>query len=92
MSYQRKHLLRRLMAEKQILAIIQREKDKSFRRKINYVLGKPRERSCYKVQVEQEDGTVIEHSSQEDLQNAIWTNNHKRDFIWQRRHLCALIP
>jgi hypothetical protein len=28
--------------EKEILAIIQREKDRSFWRRINYVMGKPR--------------------------------------------------
>jgi hypothetical protein len=89
MSYQRKHLQRRLTmagekedkkAEKQILAIIQQEKDKSFWRRINYILCKPRGGSCFKVQVEQEDGTIIEHSTQEDLQNAIWTNIHRKRF------------
>jgi hypothetical protein len=88
-SYQRKHLRRQLIAareredkeaEKQILAIIQQEKDKSFWQRINYVLGKQRGGSCFKVQVEQEDGTVIEHSTQEDLQNAIWANIHRKRF------------
>jgi hypothetical protein len=89
MSYRRKHLQQRLTAarekedkkgEKQILAIIQREKDKSFWRCINYVLHKPRGGSCFKVQVEQEVSTVIEHSTQEDLQNTIWTNIHRKRF------------
>ena len=59
--YRRKHLYRRLEAakekedeeaERQILAIIQREKDKSFWRRLNYALGKPRGGACFKVQVE----------------------------------------
>jgi hypothetical protein len=51
MSYRKKHLQQRLTAargkeddkaERQILSIIQQEKDKSFWQRINYVLGKPR--------------------------------------------------
>ncbi len=39
---------------------------------------------------EQEDGTVIEHSSQEDLQNAIWTNIHrKRFYLAEEAPLCS---
>ncbi len=44
------------------------------------MLGKQRGGSCLKVQVEQEDGTVIEPSTQEDLQNAIWANIHRKRF------------
>ncbi len=63
-SYQRKHLHQRLLAakekddekaEKQILAIIQQEKDRSFWWCINCVLGKQSSGSCFKVQVPQED-------------------------------------
>jgi hypothetical protein len=99
MSYRRKHLQRGLAvarekeddeAERQILSIIQQEKDKSFWRRINYVLGKPRGGSCFKVQVEQEDGTVKEHLSQEDLQKAIWTNIHrKRFYLAEEAPLCS---
>ncbi len=73
MSYRRKHLQRRLTAarekedneaERQILSIIQQEKDKFFWQRINYVLGKPRGGSCFKVQVEQENRTLKEHSTQ----------------------------
>jgi hypothetical protein len=99
MSYRRKHLQRRLTAarekeddkaERQILSIIQQDQDKSFWQRINYVLGKPRGGSCFKVQVEQEDGTVKDHSSQEDLQNAIWTNIHrKRLYLAEEAPLCS---
>jgi hypothetical protein len=54
------------------------------------VRGKPRGGSCFKVQVEQEDGTVKEHSSQEDLQNTIWTNIHrKRFYLAEEAPLCS---
>ncbi len=54
-------------AEKQILAIIQQEKDRTFWRRINYILGKQSSGACFKVQVPQKDGGVIEHTSQQDL-------------------------
>ncbi len=87
--YCRKHLYNRLdatkekedkEAAKQILAIIQREKDKSFWRRMSYSLGKPRGGACFRVQVEQADGTVQEYSSQDNLQGAIWRNIHKKHF------------
>jgi hypothetical protein len=60
-AYRRKHLYQRLDAAKEkedeeatkkFLAIIQREKDKSFGRHLNYALGKPRGGACFKVQVD----------------------------------------
>jgi hypothetical protein len=62
--YRRKHLYRPLntaqereneKAVSQILTIIQRGKERSFWRRINYALGKPRGGACFKVQVEWED-------------------------------------
>ncbi len=88
-SYQRRHLQQHLSAakekddkeaEKQILAIIQREMDRSFWQRINYVHGKHSSGSCFKVQVPQEDGGVVEHTSQDNLQNAIWMNIHRKWF------------
>jgi hypothetical protein len=77
-------------AEKQIFAIIQREKDKSFWWRINYVPGKHSSGLCFKVQVLQEDGGVLEHTSQDDLQNAIWTNIHrKRFYLVEEAPLCS---
>ena len=67
-------------AERQILAIIQREKDKSFWRRLNYALGKPRGGACFKVQVEQAEGTVEEICGKEDLHEAIWENIHRKRF------------
>jgi hypothetical protein len=87
--YRRKHLYHRLEtakeredeeAERQILAIIQQEKDKSFWRRLNYALGKPRGGACFKVQVEQAEGTVEDVSGKEDLHEAIWENIHRKQF------------
>jgi hypothetical protein len=40
--------------------------------------------------VPQEDGRVIKHTSQEDLQNAIWSNIHrKRFYLAEEAPLCS---
>ncbi len=87
--YRRKHLYNRLNtakekendeAAKQILAIIQQEKDKRFWRSMSHLLGKPRGGACFRVQVEQADGSIQEFSGQDDLQVAIWKNIHKKRF------------
>jgi hypothetical protein len=94
--YNRKHLYSRLEvakeredeeAAKQILAIIQQEKDKSFWRRISYSLEKSRGGACFKVQVAQADGSIQEYSGQEDLQRAIWSNIHENCF-----HLAESAP
>ena len=97
--YRRKHLYTRLEAAKekedeeaakQILAIIQREKDKSFWRRLNYALGATRGGACFQVQVSQEDGTIREHTGQDDLQDAIWSNIHmKRFHLAESAALCS---
>ncbi len=52
--------------EREILAIIQRERDRLFWRRLNYVMGKARRRSVRKVLIEDEDsGTLMEHAMQE---------------------------
>jgi hypothetical protein len=97
--YRRKHLQSCLAtakekdgkeAEKQILAIIPQEKDITFWRCINYVLGKQSSEACFKVQVPQEDGGG-------------WSSTHPRrifttqfgpiftgkDSTLQKKHPCA---
>ncbi len=70
-----------------ILAIIQRKKDKRFWRRMTYALGKPRGGAWFRVQVEQGDGTTREYTSQEELQEAIWDNIHRKRF-----HLAESAP
>ncbi len=77
-------------AKRQILAIIQWEKDRSFWRRLNYALGKPRGGACFKVQVEQAEGTVEEISGKEDLHEAIWDNIHrKRFYLAEEAPMCS---
>jgi hypothetical protein len=93
--YRRKHLYSRLEVAKekdeeaahQILAIIQREKDQRFWWWMTYDLGKPRGGGCFWVQVEQGDGTTEEYTGQEEMQEAIWDNIHRKRF-----HLAKLAP
>ncbi len=98
-AYRRKHLSQRLdaakkkedeEAAKKIMAIIQREKDRSFWRLLNYALGKPRGGACFKVQVNQGDGTVQKYAEKEQLQEAIWNNIHrKRFYLAEEAPLCS---
>jgi hypothetical protein len=67
-------------AEKQILAIIQRERDKSFWRKLNYTLGKPRAGACFQVQVEDANRESQEYTTQDKIHDAIWNNIHLTRF------------
>jgi hypothetical protein len=77
-------------AAKQILAIIQHKKDKSFWRRMSYSLGRPRGGVCFRVQVEQADSTVQEYSGQDDLQWAIWRNIHEKRFhLVESAPLCS---
>jgi hypothetical protein len=86
----RKHLYNRLDAAKErddeeatdkILSIIQREKERSFWRRMNYALGKPRSGACLKVQVEKENGEMEEFSEKSSLHRAIWDNIHRKQFV-----------
>ena len=67
------------IAAEQILDIVQREKDRSFWRKMKYTMGKQHGRSVSMVQVEQ-GGNIVEHTSQESVHNAIWEEIHKKRF------------
>ena len=85
-KYRSKHLHERLKkaqdraddeAEKRILAIIQREKDRSFWRRLNYALGKhKRSRGVRVVHSEAEFG-----ADPIDVEEAIWKEIHKKRFF-----------
>jgi hypothetical protein len=90
-QYQQKHLYQCLEKareseddnrEKEILAIIQREKDRSFWRRLNYLMGKPRAGSVRRVLVENgyQEGTLTENTTQESVQQAIFDNIHQKRF------------
>jgi hypothetical protein len=54
---------------------------------MTYALGKPRGGACFRVQVKQGDGATREYTSQEELQEAIWDNIHRKRF-----HLAESAP
>ncbi len=74
-------------AARQILAIIQRKTDERFWWRMTFALRKPRGGACFRVQVEQGDGTTEEYTGQEELQEAIWDNIHQKRF-----HLAESAP
>ena len=87
--YRKKHLLDRAgkareegreEAAVKILAIIKREQDQSFWRRLNYTCGKARTPPPTSVQVEGPNGTVTEHNTEETVNTAIWTEIHKKRF------------
>jgi hypothetical protein len=67
--------------EREILAVIQREKDWSFWRRINYVMRKARNGSVRRVLVEDDtEGTLMEFTTKEAVEEAIFTNIHRKRF------------
>jgi hypothetical protein len=78
--------------KKEILAIIQREKDRSFWRRLNYIMGKPRGGSVCRVLVEdgRQEGMVIENTTQETVQSAIFDDiDWKRFFLAEEAPICS---
>lgn len=68
------------VAAEQILDIIQQEKNRSFWRKIRYTIGNARGRSVSEVQVQENDGSVVEHTTPAAVQTAIWDQIHRKRF------------
>jgi hypothetical protein len=77
-------------AECQILAIIKREKDQAFWRRLNFALGKHiRGRSIRAVQVEDGMGGVIDYDTEETVQQAIFNEVHcKRYNLAEEAPIC----
>lgn len=89
LSYRRRHLLRRSEiarasgnedGAKEILAMIARERQRDFWKTMKGTMQQQSGRSVQSVQVEQENGEVVEHVNQGDIEEAIWTNIHRRRF------------
>ena len=87
--YRKQHLNRRREAAKErrdkeaenkILAILQREKDVSYWRRLNYAMTKPKGRNVRIVQNPQEDGGVTEYDTQRTVENGIWDGIHSKRF------------
>ncbi len=68
-------------AERNILAIIKQEKNKAFRRRLNYALGKHvHGRSVRTVQVEDGVGGVLDFDTEEAVQEAIFNEVHRKQY------------
>jgi hypothetical protein len=91
-QYQRKHLQKCLQTaqemeddrrKKEILAIIQRGKDRSFWRRINYSMGNACGGSVRRVLVESGDqvGILTEYTTVESDQEAIFTHIYRKHFL-----------
>ena len=96
--YRRRHLQQRLAlaqdkknrkAEEQILAIIQREKERAFWRRLNYTMGKRTGKSVTRVQVQQGDGTVREAATRSEVEGTLFQEIHgKRFYIAEQAPIC----
>ncbi len=71
------------MREREILAIIQHEKDRSFWCCINYAMGKAKGGSvrCIITDDPHNKGQQIKHTTQASVQEAIFDNIHRRRFF-----------
>ncbi len=61
-------------------AIIQRERQRSFWRRLNYVTGKKQTRSAMTVQVEEQLGLVSESTTKDAVEDAIFTEVHDKQY------------
>jgi exonuclease III len=88
-QYRARHLQDRLAvaqeeenaeAERQILGIIKREKERAFWRRLRYAMASKSGGSVRSVQVEDAEGNIEVFSSQDEVHEAIWSNIHRKRF------------
>ncbi len=63
-----------------ISAIIQREHQQDFWQKLNYVTGKKKTRSTTTIQVEGQDGAIMERTTQDTVEQLIFSKVHEKRF------------
>ncbi len=61
-------------------AIIQREQQRSFWRKLNFVTGKKQTRSTTSVQVEDQSGAILEHTTKDAVEDCIFSEVHNKRY------------
>ncbi len=72
-----------------ICAIIQREHQRDFWRKLNYVTGKKWTRSATTIQVEEKSGAIMERNTQDTVKQSIFREVHeKRYSLAGEAHIC----
>jgi hypothetical protein len=75
---------------KKIGAIIQKERQRLFWRRLNYVTGKKRTRSTTLVQVEEQSGLVLESTTKDTVEAAIFREVHdKRYMLAKEAPICS---
>jgi len=80
---------RNKQAEEQILAIIQRERERSFWRRLNYAMSKQSGKSVSGVQVQQRDGSVREAVTRGQVEGTLFQEIHgKRFYIAEQAPIC----
>jgi hypothetical protein len=87
--FRRKHLNARLRLAQEkedeeaiakISAIIQREQQRNFWRRLNYCTGKKQTRSATTIQAEVPGGGIVEHTTQEPVEQTIFSEIHNKRF------------
>ncbi len=61
-----------------ITVIIQREQQRSFWQKLNYFMGKKKTTSATSIQVKGEGGAILEHSTQDTVEQTIFFEIHNK--------------
>ena len=75
--------------ENEILGIIKRERERAFWRRVKYAMKKQSGGSVRVVQVEDDEGELVEFTSQAEVHEAIWSNIHrKRFFLAEEAPIC----
>jgi hypothetical protein len=67
-------------AFRKINAIIQREQQQDFWRKLNFVTGKKRTRSATMIQVEEDNGAITERKTQDTVEQSIFSEVHEKHY------------
>jgi hypothetical protein len=76
-------------AEKQILELIEWEKQRVFWRQLNYLMRKNKGSSVKSAQIQDDEGGVTEFTAQEEVEGAIWSEIHgKRFYLAEQAPIC----
>jgi hypothetical protein len=67
-----------------ISAIIQREHQRDFWRRLNYVTGKKRTWSATTIQVEGRDGAILERTTRDTAKSTIFSEVHRKQYTLAR--------
>lgn len=78
-------------ADKQIIELIEREKQRAFWRRLNYSMSmrKNKGSSVRSVQLQDDEGGVTEFTMQEEVEGVIWSEIHgKRFYLAEQAPIC----